>query len=341
MRAVPGAGLRRGPLLLRGMIPDKGAACARCVQAHHEEAIPMMQNLFIELVAHKRTERARSGLLPECVGGVLAVAVALSLALAVFSLMGCVGGNMLEPEPPVSVDQSQFVGDALLAEAADSLVPDAECAAEGHLIMASEYHGEILTVYALTSTGGYGFLNGNFVKVSGTGVIPAVFTFSIPEESDAEPSLLSITYPLDGDLYADSVREMIPSGYVSRALNPTEEDAGLLCDQEQAYARAYLEEIDREAQVGEYGDFPTALLTDLGVSVEVSNKVLELQGNLLEGWPLGVGTCEHIVDGTRYVYEMAYERGDDFITFTRTAYDTGEVVERIYVDAATGDVMME
>ena len=269
------------------------------------------------------------------------VLAAAAIAFAAFSMAGCTGGNTFEPEPPVSVDQGKLVGDALLAEASDSLGPDAECAAEGHLIMASEYDAGILTVYALTSTGGYGFLNGYFVKVSGTGVTPAVLTFSVPEDSGGQPALLNIRYPLDGDRYADSVREMIPSGYADRALNPTDEDVALIRECEQSYATAYLEEMGREAQVGEYGDFPTVLLTDLGVSVEVSNMILERQDGLLEGWPLGVGTCERVEDGARYVYEMAYERGDDFITFTRTVYDTGETVERIYVDAATGDVMME
>lgn len=301
----------------------------------------MMQNLYRPASKAHAEDALPARTRSRAMKALVAITAAFACACAAFSLFGCAGGNTLEPEPPISVDQGKLVGDALLAEAADSLGPDAECAAEGHLIMASEYQDGILTVYSLTSTGGYGFLNGNFVKVSGTGVIPAVFTFSIPEDPDAQPALLGVQYPSDGDRYADSIRDMVPSGYVPRALNPTEEDTALIREQEQAHAKAYLEEIGRDAPVGEYGDFPTVLLTDLGVSVEVSNKVLELQEDLLEGWPLGVGTCERVVGGTRYVYEMAYERGDDFITFTRTVYDTGEVAERIYIEAATGAVMME
>jgi beta-lactamase regulating signal transducer with metallopeptidase domain len=70
-----------------------------------------------------------------------------------------------------------------------------ECAGEGHILLGQKEKSGIITVYVLTMYGEYGFEDGNFVKVSGSGIIPAVFTFTY---SDGGLVCTKIEYPEDG-----------------------------------------------------------------------------------------------------------------------------------------------
>ena len=102
---------------------------------------------------------------------------------------------------------------------------------------------------------------------------------------------------------------------------------------ERKYAEAYLKKIGRKAKIGDYADFEYTIETDVGISVDVSNKMLDY--NSL-GYPMHIGTCERIEKGVRYVYEQEYIKSKNEIRFRKYNYETNEVVELIRVNSLTG-----
>ena len=243
--------------------------------------------------------------------------------VTVFSLAAC--GNVPEREK-----LSQLVGDAIIADNASSYY-QGECCAEGHKILGSDLSGNCLKVYALTTFGNYGFQNDMFVKISGSGVIPAVLTF---EKNGEEYKLLEIEYPRDGSEYVKSIERMFPLKYRAAALNG-DSAYDELVSHERAYAEEYLQSIGREADIGEFRDLEVVLLTDLGVSVEVSN---QLAGDRnLGDYPFWVGTTEYLEDGVRYVRSLSYDEDAGEIVFSTVEKETGEVTECFAFDASTGE----
>ena len=73
------------------------------------------------------------------------------------------------------------------------------------------------------------------------------------------------------------------------------------------------------------------------MSVEVSNHLDE--SRLLGNYPLGVGQQEQVEDGVRYVYRQDYDEQNQRISFTKSNYDTGEIVERFCFDATDGTLL--
>lgn len=207
---------------------------------------------------------------------------------------------------------------------------EGECAGEGHILLGQEEKSDITKVYALTMYGEYGFENGNFVKVSGSGTIPAVFTFT---NSDGGLVCTKIEYPEDGSEYTRSIKKMFPSEYQDRALSPTDNDMQGLQAQERAYAASYLKKIGRDAVIGDYGDFKHTLLTDVGVSVAVSNRI---NGKAFADYPMWIGSREALENGVRYVYEMSYNKEAHEIDFTKYEYGTHKIVVRTRLDSTTG-----
>ena len=99
------------------------------------------------------------------------------------------------------------VSDAILTRNHGSYLAG-ECQGEGHFIMDSSTKGRTVTAYVLAMYGEYGFEDGNFVKVSGSGVIPTVITFST--DGKGSYSMLSYQEPEDGAGYAASCQKTIP-----------------------------------------------------------------------------------------------------------------------------------
>jgi len=205
-----------------------------------------------------------------------------------------------------------------------------ECPGEGHIILGHDEKSGITTVYALTMYGEYGFEDGNFVKVSGSGIIPAVFTFS-----DSEDGLIctKIEYPDDGSEYENSIKRLFPPEYQDKALYPSDLETQELTAQERSYAASYLKKIGRDAVIGNYGDFQHTLLTDAGVSVEVSNTTCD---PLYSNYPMWIGNREVLENGVRYVYETSYHKEAHEIEFTKYEYDTKKIVEKMRLDSVTG-----
>lgn len=256
------------------------------------------------------------------------MAVVLSLAMA-----GCTPSGQVSEGNEVPQTLDAAVSSALLGDEIKAGYAEGECAGEGHIILGSEEtsEGEV-KLYALTMTGNYGFINDNFEKVSGTGIIPAVLMF---EYEDDVYTLQEIEFPLDGSLHESSLRAMFPAQYIGRVMSHDEADRAELEQQERAYAAAYLKEIGREAAIGNYRDFEHVLLTDLGISVEVSNRITEMKD--LGAYPYWIGTREYLQDGVRYIYSMEYEQGADVITMKKyRASEKDRPIEHIEIDALTG-----
>lgn len=205
---------------------------------------------------------------------------------------------------------------------------EGEFRAEGHIILSSSVLDNGNTeYYVLARYSEFGFENGVFTAVSGSGNIPVRITF------DDDLNLLEYKIPMDGSYYIESVKEMFPEEFISRAINQTDEDIKYCYDIITKKAKAYLKTIGRDAEVLEYGDFPHVLLTDIGVSVEVSNMMSENKS--LSEYPYWIGNLERVEDGTRYVYSLDYN--PPFIIYKKTEYDTGKTVESFTFNTETGE----
>ena len=212
-----------------------------------------------------------------------------------------------------------------------------ECAGEGHSIMDYDHKDHILTVYVLTTYGEYQFIDDILIESSGCGILPAVITFQINQ--DGSYTTLNYQEPEDGGMYLDSIKELFPQRLQARCLNAGE-DSALVSDlrsQQDQYAAAYLASIGREAEIGDYADLDQPLLTDLGVSVEVSNHLIESKA--LSNYPLGVGKQEWVEDGVRYVYQTSYDAKEQIISYVKISYETGKIVEQYCFDATDGTLL--
>ncbi|MBQ3137841.1 MAG: hypothetical protein IJB74_10235 [Clostridia bacterium] len=207
-----------------------------------------------------------------------------------------------------------------------------ECPAEGHVIFGTKEKGGIVSVYMIERYSVYGFEDGWFIEQSGHSV-PAVMRF---EEKDGEYIYLDTEYARDGSEYTKSIKRMFPKIYESRAIHPTEKDNEQMNAQLRSYAKAYLDSIGRTEPIGTYSDLNTVLLTDVGVSVDVSNKLLGLRVNYDTG---KIGYFETVEDDVRYIYRTSYFPENNLIAYTKEVYGTGEIKEKIEVDSRTGNVI--
>lgn len=256
---------------------------------------------------------------------ILTVILLTLTAGILFSLAGC------GKTAPSKEELSRLTADAILSDN-ESSYADGECCGEGHKILGYRLSGGRLKIYALTMFGYYGFQNDMFIKTSGSGVIPAVLTF----EKDGDGyRLREIEYPRDGAGYVKSIKRMFPLPYRAQALHFSDKQQEELSAQERLYAEAYLKSIGREAEVGEFRDLNVILLTDCGVSVEVSN-ALSCDKRLGE-YPFWIGTTEALENGVRFVRSLSLDEEAGQIVYKTVEKDSGAVTEIYIFDAVTGE----
>lgn len=248
-----------------------------------------------------------------------------------------VAGKIGNPPDAVKTEETgtsweQAVSEAVLTENRGKYTGEEFCG-EGHLILGQKEEGDRMVIYALTMYGEYQFQNGNFVKEAGTGVIPAVLTFR--ENEDGSRILESFEVPEDGSGYLDSVHRLFPEELWENCISPSEQNRLFLREQEQNGARAYLETLGRVASVGEYADFEYRLLTEEGVSVEVSNRLIcDRELSRYPGW---VGSLERLEENVRYLYQVEVDRENGIIRYKKTSMDSAVTVESREFDLETGD----
>lgn len=228
---------------------------------------------------------------------------------------------------PVRYSQAldQAVSKALLSDMSDKFFTG-EVRAEGHIIWKVEKDGGETRVYANTSVGEYGFRDDKFVKLSGTGAIPAVLHFTGGEEY----VLSRIQYPADGINYGASIKEMFPASLERKALWAVNSYYRLK-RQEKTYASAYLSSIGREASIGGYEDFNFPLWSE-GFPQEIVEKLMESYSQ----YDIYEGTSEYMENGRRHVLEVKTDHKTT-IVFSHYLYGEDVLFERITVTVSGDD----
>ena len=221
-----------------------------------------------------------------------------------------------------------------VAQAVLDRVTGGECTGEGHIILKEMEEDGKPVVYAICSTGCYGFVNGNLEETGGTGAIPTRLTFTVDEYGNWH--LVDYWEPVDGDLYSSSLREAFPSYLLYLRASNAEWHYRDLKIQKQKYAHEYLDRIGRSAKVGDSADFGHPLATDQGMSVEASNYLAGEEA--LGDYPYFLGTEERIENGVRWVYSNEWNptEGGGTAVYTKTNYETGEIAEK-WVYKISGD----
>lgn len=196
---------------------------------------------------------------------------------------------------------------------------------EGHIILDVEEKDGQTKVYTLASVGWFGFENGTFTIISGSGAIATVLTFF--KNEDGEYSLLEYKEPTDGIGNSASKKKMFPMKLWGIVLNDFE-SYGNLKKQQETQAENYLKGIGRKATVT--ADHVEKKLAD--IDVRASNRLVTLKGKdpFLNNCPYWLGTKERIEHGNRYTYETIQSQtsdGCDLIIYRKMAED-GRIIEQ-------------
>jgi hypothetical protein len=206
---------------------------------------------------------------------------------------------------------------------------DGECITEGHIILDTEERDGTVKAYTVASVGWFGFENGVFTKISGSGAIPTVMTFSRNEQGIY--SIREYKEPVDGAGYTDSVKKMFPAKLHAQVLANGKYNPDLIRQQEEQAAK-YLTGIGRSAKVN--AGHVAKQLVD--INVEASNKLfseLTKYDSFLNSCPYWIGSREQIEDGVRYIYETSQSKtsdGHDLVVFKKTRADGTVVKEAKY-----------
>lgn len=229
------------------------------------------------------------------------------------------------PGSPKTLEQA--VSQAVLKQKSGYL--DGEFGTEGHVILDNEEKNGEIKAYTVSSFGWFGFENGVFTNVSGSGAIPTVITFS--KNQNGEYSLLEYKEPMDGAGYTESVKKMFPKRLWDKVLSGGKYNSELV-KQKEAQAAQYLKSIGRNAKVSQ--KYVERKLPK--INVEASNKLFsEFTKNNpeLNKFPYWLGTREELENGIRYIYETSQGKsgdGCDLIVFKKTKQDGTVVKEYKY-----------
>lgn len=202
---------------------------------------------------------------------------------------------------------------------------DGEVVTEGHIILEVEENNGIIKAYTVASLSWFGFENGVFTGISGSGAIPTVMTFTRNYQSNY--TLTEYKEPMDGEGYGDSIRKMFPQRLWDSVLKTDHYPA--LAEQKEDQARQYLQSINRNAEV-KVGHVEKQLAD---INVDASNKLFTVftkSDPELNNFPYWLGTKEYLADGERFIYHTSQSKtadGYDLILFTKTREDGGLVLE--------------
>ncbi|ATW28768.1 transcriptional regulator [Candidatus Formimonas warabiya] len=186
----------------------------------------------------------------------------------------------------------------------------------------------MVTVYTLASFSWFGFEDGIFTSISGSGSIPTVISFSKNERGNYH--LVQYKEPMDGAGYSESVKEMFPKQLWDQVFNNNQYPT--LARQQEDQAKLYLDSIGRKAQVSS----AVVEKKPARINVEASNKLfaeLTKWDSELNKFPYWLGTKEILENGVRYLYETSQSKtgdGFDLISFKKTKEDGTVVKEYRY-----------
>lgn len=231
-----------------------------------------------------------------------------------------------EPRYYDSIDEAVS---AVLLKQLSSDYSTGEANGEGHVILGIEELEDRSKkdVFLMTMVGSYGFENGYFTKVGGSGVIPAVVT--LREEKNGL-ALVSTWNPMDGADYMNSLEERFPPKLREKAKDETAYREELQ-KQERAYASTYLQKIGRTAEIVENVEKEPLYL--YFAALEKAEKLPEWH------FPYWVGTREELEDGKRIIYETARQiTGEQSGTYTfRRSAEDGTVLSEVQMRIENGE----
>lgn len=254
--------------------------------------------------------------------------LALVVGLLCLAVLVCILLTGCQSKQPTPADSTL---DDAVSQAIKSLINaygEGETATEGHIILDSEEINGTVKVYTIASFGAFGFENGIFTKVSGSGAIPTVMIFSKDKNGGYS---LEYKEPEDGAGYARSIKKMFPQKLQDR-VQSSQEDYAELVRQQEAQAADYLKSIGRTAAV----NASHVEKKPADINVEAKNKLFSKYtkyDSFLNNCPYWIGTRERIENGARYIYETSQETtgdGHTLIVFRKTGEDGSVVEERQY-----------
>ncbi len=191
--------------------------------------------------------------------------------------------------------------------------------------------GDKLAVYALIEYIEYGFEDNRFVNVSGTRA-RVLLDFQTGQEQVYTLTDYTILDPTSGLSEQELEALMAPLKETGKEYFYTDDDFLELREQVEAGAKEYLKSIGREGEVFERSSHEEGFLSFLNEDAyNTLSKDIEISS-----YPDWEGTLEKLEDGVRYVYQAHFDEGSNKIEYTKKDYDTGETVEKITADAATG-----
>ena len=221
-----------------------------------------------------------------------------------------------------------IISDAIMTSNSEKYLKG-ECRAEGHVVLKTEEANGVLTAYTVASYGEFGFENGIFTKISGSGAIPTVITFDVAK--DGSYILKDYKEPLDGSEYETSLKQMFPVELLKQLQSMDSYNDNLSKQQEQ-YAAKYLALIGREATVQE--SYVEKSLPDM--NTKASNELL----SMFSEYPYWAGSSEKVENGVRYVYQTDWQSaggGDGTVTYTKSIYN-GNPVDKTVILIKNGEM---
>ena len=262
------------------------------------------------------------------------ICITVLAMLCAFCFVSC-GDNINSDISQDILDKA--VENAIMEQNKDGYLLD-EFASEGHIIMGTDQSDSEVKVYALYDYGEYEFQdNDYFVQVSGARSIPVVITFN--KSSKDNLTVKDFEEPADGELLESSIDELFPKKYKSRASEPKDSDRESIQKQMKSKAEDYLKKIGRKAKVCDVGDTELAYERLSPGFDDYLNDVWYKKDKYLyfEEYPDWVGNREVIENGTRYIYQTDFNKKIDEVIYTKTNYDTKEVVSEIHINSKTGE----
>lgn len=203
---------------------------------------------------------------------------------------------------------------------------DGEAYTEGHIILDTEEKDGNIKAYTFASYGAFGFENGIFTKISGSGAIPTVIT--LKKDEDSGYSLIEYKEPMDGAGYIESTKKMFPKKLWDTVLKQRGDQYLKLARQQEEQAEQYLKSIGRNAEVSEKSVDKKLLQIDIEASDKIFAEFTKHDGEL-NNFPTWIGTRELIQNGVRYIYEVSQSKsqdGYDIVNFKKTE-ENGIVVK--------------
>lgn len=195
-----------------------------------------------------------------------------------------------------------------------------EVATEGHVIFDIEDTDSTIKVYTLASIGNFGFENGIFTIISGSGIIPTLITLSKVESNKYEVLEYKEYERTESSGYTGLVKEMFQE--ISLNVQKYSTD---FASRQVVQAEAYLKSIGNVSKIS-VSHIDKVLIN---INVEASNKLLEISN--YNGYPYWIGTIEKIEGGIRYIYETSQSKtsdGYDLIVFKKSD-TTGNKIKEI------------